>query len=240
MLDYIKQQMQQGVSQEQIKNSLIATGWQQQDIDEGLNSLATQGTPSPSVAAPVAPTPTNSTWKIVLGVVIGVAILGGGAYLASQTVFKPKKTTETSTNTTTAQTTQQPAAVATETPTQSQNPEMVFADKLSSCTPNKTSFTHPLTGETLEKEVLGIADGKCGYVEQMPNNGKMECKYTESERSVAAQYYKDVASAETAESSVSGTLGSSETKATYTIDGKTVDNPLQEFMNSGVCTITGY
>ena len=111
---------------------------------------------------------------------------------------------------------------------------------MSSCTKYKTTFKHPLTGETLEKEVLGIISGKCDYFEQMPNGGKMECKYSESERMAAAQYYKDVATAESAGTSVNANLGSGEQKTTYTINGKVVDNPLQEFMNSGVCVITGY
>lgn len=245
MLDYIKQQMQQGASQEQIKNSLMANGWQQQDVEEGFNNIVAQSTPSSFSAIPVAAS--SGTWKIIAGIVIGVAILGGSAYLASQTVFKSKETpkisnevsnqpsVETSTNTTTPQPSQQPA-----TQTKPQSPEIVFADKLSSCTPYKISFKHPFTGDMLEKEILGIVNGKCDYVEQMPNNGKMECKYTENERKAAGQYYKDVASAESVGTSVNANLGSGETKTTYTIDGKVVDNPLHEFMNSGVCVITGY
>jgi hypothetical protein len=39
LLDYIKQQLQQGVTQEQIKSALMANGWQAQDIDEGFNAI---------------------------------------------------------------------------------------------------------------------------------------------------------------------------------------------------------
>jgi hypothetical protein len=102
------------------------------------------------------------------------------------------------------------------------------------------TFKHPLTGEILEKEILGIIDGKCNYVEQMPNGGKMECKYSESERAVVAQYYKDVANAESVGTSFSLDSGSGEQKAKYTINGKVVDNPLQEAMTSGACVISGY
>ena len=89
MLDYIKQQIQQGVSQEQIKNSLMANGWQQQDIEEGFNNIVAQGAPSSFSAVPVAASSGNR--KIIAGIVIGVAVLGGGAYLASQTIFKSKE-----------------------------------------------------------------------------------------------------------------------------------------------------
>ena len=94
-----------------------------------------------------------------------------------------------------------------------------FPDMLSSCTKYKCQFIHPLTGETMDREILGIIDGKCNYVEQMPNEGKMECKYTESVRKAAAQYYKDI---EEAESS-------------------TVENPMQEAIDTGICIIiSGY
>ena len=39
ILDYIKQQVQQGISREQIKNSLINNGWQASDIEESFNTV---------------------------------------------------------------------------------------------------------------------------------------------------------------------------------------------------------
>ncbi len=115
-----------------------------------------------------------------------------------------------------------------------------FPDKLSSCTKYKCQFVHPFTGETMQKEITGIVGGKCNYVEQMPNNGKLECNYTTSQRTAAAQYYKDVAAAESTGTSMNLNLGSGEQKTTYTIDGKEVENPLQTFTTDGTCVISGY
>lgn len=115
-----------------------------------------------------------------------------------------------------------------------------FPEKLYSCTKYKCQFIHPMTGETMEREILGIIDGKCNYVEQMPNNGLMECKYTESMRKAAAKYYKDVAAAESSGTSVKADLGSGEVETKYTIDGKEVANPLQEAISNGQCIISGY
>src|SRR3989344_764110 len=242
MLDYIKQQMQQGVSREQIKSSLMTNGWQAQNIEEGFNNINTPNMSGAYSAVPVATS--SSGWKIIVGIVIGVAVLGGGAYLASQTIFKSEETPKISNEVldqppTETATPQQPSEQSTPQ-TQPQNSEIVFADKLSSCTKYKITFKHPLTGNMLEKEILGVIGGKCNYVEQMPNGGKMERKYSESERVVVAQYYKDVASAESVGTSFSADLGSGEQKATYTINGKVVDNPLQEAMTSGACVISGY
>jgi len=243
LLDYIKQQTQQGANNEQIKQSLLANGWQNVDIEEAFNSInyPAQGQPISNFSnkAPV------QIWKIIVASLIGVVVIGGGIYFASQTFFKSKEVSKVSNEVANQSPINKPIETVkpSEQPvkeTQPQNPEVVFADKLSSCTKYKTTFKHPLTGETLEKEVLGIVSGKCDYVEQMPNGGKMECKYSESERMAAAQYYKDVATAESAEISVNVNLGSGEQKTTYTINGNVVDNPLQEAMNTGVCVISGY
>lgn len=115
-----------------------------------------------------------------------------------------------------------------------------FPDKLSTCTKYKCQFVHPLTRGTMQKEITGIIGGKCNYIEEMPNNGKMECNYTQSQRTVAAQYYKDVAAAETTGTNLHVDLGSGEQKTTYTIDGKEVENPLNTFLNDGTCIISGY
>src|SRR3989344_708502 len=246
MLDYIKQQMQQGVSREQIKSSLMTNGWQAQNIEEGFNNINTPNMSGAYSAVPVATS--SSGWKIIVGIVIGVAILGGSAYLASQTIFKSEEAPRISNEVVNQPPIETPSETVTpqqpsEQPTpqtQPQNPEIVFADKLSSCTKYKATFKHPFTGDMLEKEILGVIGGKCNYVEQMPNGGKMECKYSESERVTVAQYYKDVASAESVGTSFSADLGSGEQKATYTINGKVVDNPLQEAMTSGACVISGY
>ena len=112
-----------------------------------------------------------------------------------------------------------------------------FPDKLSTCSVYKCKFTHPFTGESMQKEILGIVGGKCKYVEQMPAGGKMECNYVESSRKEVAKYYKNVAKAETTGTSLS--LGEEE-KITYTINGKKVDNPLQELINDKTCVTSGY
>jgi len=115
-----------------------------------------------------------------------------------------------------------------------------FPNMLNSCTKYKCQFIHPFTGEAMEREVLGIIDGKCNYVEQMPNGGQMECKYTESFRKVIAQYYKDTLTAESIGFDINIDLGSGEQETKYTIDGKEVANPLQEATDTGICIISGY
>lgn len=88
-----------------------------------------------------------------------------------------------------------------------------LAEKLNSCTPYQSQFEHPFTGDMMERKILGMVNGKCSYVESMPNNGKMECNYTDDRRVIVAQYYKDMSSA---------------------------TNPLQTSLDDGSCVISGY
>ncbi len=116
----------------------------------------------------------------------------------------------------------------------------VFPDKLDACEPFICNFEHPFTSELMKKEIIGLKDGKCQYTEEMPNNGRMDCEYTESLRKAIAQYYKDLANSESSGTSVKFDSGSADVETIYTIDGKEVKNPLQEAINNGQCIISGY
>lgn len=102
---------------------------------------------------------------------------------------------------------------------------------LDQCETYSETFTHPMTGEELKKEVVGLhAEGYCEYIEEMPNGGLMQCKYSEETRIVMASYYKDI--------DRFSSFGS--VKITYKLDGKTVENPLDEVMKNGDCKVSGY
>jgi hypothetical protein len=116
----------------------------------------------------------------------------------------------------------------------------LFSNNLASCKAYKTNFVHPFTGETMNKEIFGIVDGKCKYIEQMPNGGQMECKYTESERVAIAKYYLDIAKESSTKIKISFGLTQGSVKSTYTVNGKEVSNPLQEALNNGACMVSGH
>ena len=109
-----------------------------------------------------------------------------------------------------------------------------FPEKLDACEAFSCEFEHPFTGDKLKKEILGLVDDKCKYTEQMPNSGKLDCQYSESLRKAVAQYTRDVTAAEDVGTSVRGD------ERTYTIDGKQVENQLEEAMSSGACVVSGY
>ena len=243
LLDYIAHQMQLGTNTQQIQQSLIAHGWPIAQIDEALNSIQYIAQNQP--ASPISHKTPISVGIIITASLILVAIGGSGIYFYNQTFSQSSVAPEVSRKISNPLPAEKPTETLppSEPPTPqapSQNPELLFADKLSSCEVYKTTFKHLFTGETLEKEILGLIDGKCNYVEEMPNGGKMECKYTESQRIAVAQYYKEATNAESVGTSISASLGSDQTQTTYTIDDKVVENPLAEAMNSGVCIISGY
>ncbi|MDG2376428.1 MAG: hypothetical protein P8M18_08765, partial [Woeseiaceae bacterium] len=100
-----------------------------------------------------------------------------------------------------------------------------FPDHLELCTPYKCQFSHPFTGETMVKAVVGEEAGICIYAEEMPNDGQMNCRYNPELRTAISQFYRDVAAAKTTDADVQVT--EDRIRATYTIDGKEVENPLQ-------------
>lgn len=116
--------------------------------------------------------------------------------------------------------------------------QLLFAEALNSCTEYQDTFLHLLTLEDLEREISGMTDGKCHYHEEMPNDGEMNCEYTEEAMETVAQYYKDLAEADTYSTSISIDLGA--ITSTYTINGEEVENPLQEATDNGMCVISGY
>jgi hypothetical protein len=68
LLDYIKQQLGQNVSKEQIKSSLMSGGWLVSDVEEGFNAIAPQPAPiprAPSIISNIQPIqPIQSTQPI--------------------------------------------------------------------------------------------------------------------------------------------------------------------------------
>ncbi len=63
LLEYIKIQQRQGASEEQIKNSLVANGWQQSDIAQAMTMLYSNQTPVPQPPLSTTPETTVSSEK---------------------------------------------------------------------------------------------------------------------------------------------------------------------------------
>lgn len=105
LLDYIKQRLQQGVAKEEIKNALLAQGWQEEDIDEAFYSASSSPSQPQQPSAPSQQTISSlpgavailgqawSIYKQRLGTFLGVmiipmlimtallAVLAGGGFL---------------------------------------------------------------------------------------------------------------------------------------------------------------
>lgn len=63
LLDYIRQQTQQGINGEQIEQSLLASGWQSSDIETALNELQTPTQPK------------KKKWKKIVLITISVIVI---------------------------------------------------------------------------------------------------------------------------------------------------------------------
>lgn len=114
-----------------------------------------------------------------------------------------------------------------------------YGDMLFSCTPHRCRFSNPLTNEYLVRSIIGLTEGRCVTLDEMPNRGKMECSFTDAMRAAASQYFKDIETAGSIGMLAAITSGG-RTGVNYTIDGKQVENPMQEALSQGQCIMSGY
>jgi len=244
MIYWIKSQEARGYSPQQIYNSLIQQGYNPNEVNDAIR-IASQPSLSANQYTEAIKKPISLIPFIIIGIVV-IALIGGGVlYLTTHNNKETSKPNNNSLNkavlkNTTAPLILPPAPIPELTEVKLDINCDAFPDKLDSCTKYKCQFIHPFTGQPMVKEIFGLINGKCDYFEQMPNNGSMECNYTESMRKAAAQYYRDVAGAKSAGMEAHVDFGSNKTETKYTIDGKEVSNPLQEAMTDGQCVISGY
>ncbi|MCK5416514.1 hypothetical protein KAI92_03745 [Candidatus Parcubacteria bacterium] len=232
IVDWIKQQDSQNYTSQQLYNSLVQQGYNPNEVNKAIK-IASQSPPPINQSIEPTKTSINILPIIIIGVVVIGLISGGIFFFFSQ---NNKISSDTKTNSqnilTNKKTDQASKTELSECDT--------FPDKLESCEPFSCKFKHPFTNEIMEKKIIGLVNGKCQYTEEMPNNGKMGCNYSESLRIAVAQYYRDLVVAESAGTNIKANLGNGNVKTTYTINGKRVDNPLQEAMINGQCIISGY
>lgn len=72
ILDYIKQQLQQGISKETISSNLLSQGWQQQDVNEAFSQATGQNTAMPRNDNNFGVGDTTKNGKATTGLVLGI------------------------------------------------------------------------------------------------------------------------------------------------------------------------
>jgi hypothetical protein len=93
LIDYIKQSAQQGVSEEQIRQSLLDSGWNKEQIDEGFHSIGKQITTS------IFNTVNGLLTKIfiIVFVLIILLIIVGGYFFTKQSKLETNNNVNTNT-----------------------------------------------------------------------------------------------------------------------------------------------
>jgi hypothetical protein len=117
-----------------------------------------------------------------------------------------------------------------------------YAAKLDSCSPYTCTFTHPITGATLERKIVGLTGATCTTIEAVPGNHTMQCEFPADVRKAVARFFRETQAAEAGGKTIAGratTDGSGNVRSTTTIAGKPVANPLQEALERGMCKVGG-
>ncbi len=113
----------------------------------------------------------------------------------------------------------------------------VLADHIRECSEIMQEFIHPWTGNKLMRAITGMENGTCHYIVQLPQGGKMECRFPPNRLDDIAYYFENSTRFEKAQIKISTTLvdGKEVTKTRYFIDGEEVINPMQESLDNGEC-----
>lgn len=139
LLDYIKQQLQQGVSNEDINKSLLANNWQNTDIEEAFNSITALNQQNQSSNGPQSP---KSKVLFIMIAIIGVLVIGGAVAGYFVLVKDPQPTQE------------QTVIETTEKSNVSMNGWIKYSDPQ-----NRFSFYYPsYFGISSEEEDIGLED----------------------------------------------------------------------------------
>jgi hypothetical protein len=210
----------------------------QPSVQPQMNTPAPMQDPNQSILNPESTVKNSKSPKkaifIILLLLVLVALgIGGYFYISNQNANLAELENEITTPLTTPMPTVTPEVV-------SEVAECAeFAQMLETCTPYTCQFTHPLTGTLLTREIVGIEDGTCVYNEQMPENQVLSCNYSLEVRVAVANYYRDIMSTETVgeDTETSGFGSELGAPKSYTIDGVEVNDPNQEALDRGECSV---
>jgi len=123
---------------------------------------------------------------------------------------------------------------------------VALADHLERCRPYRQTFRHPLTGDRLKREVVGLQGDRCRYIEELPGGGRMVCRYPEKMRQEVARFYRRLAEnpPETVSIRIHETGSIQDARISRTVEKRVVadgadisQNPLQRALDQGICLI---
>ncbi|MCK4635517.1 MAG: hypothetical protein KAT32_01520 [Candidatus Moranbacteria bacterium] len=105
-----------------------------------------------------------------------------------------------------------------------------FIESLLKCSPNKESFKHPFSGETLNRKVVGLENDKCVYEEQMPGSMTLRCKYSKESLKNVVEYHKRLTDSSSIKTK-SVTNGDGDMVTVTVVDGVELDFSMNDILN---------
>lgn len=112
--------------------------------------------------------------------------------------------------------------------------DLAFISSIKTCTSYSGTYKDPFTGTMTPRKIYGIQNNSCLYKEGSASGGMvMECHFPVSMLSAVSSYYNAVSKSNSTSTDVTINGSSSSTK--YTIDGRSVENPLQYAIDKGYC-----
>jgi hypothetical protein len=202
IIQWIKDSLNKGYSKEQVELSLIQNNFTKEQILEAFEQI------TPKEKKQIKRNPVIETFAIV----ILIAMIVGGMIFFS-------KGNE----------------IYLQEEVQIQSIQLKncfdFAQNIKSCSLYTCEFHHPISMEILTREIKGIENDKCIYVEKMPNNLEFKCNFSLSEMNSISNYFetKNILFTQVV-------INNEEIK--YILNGEESLIPFQEAINNKNCIIT--
>ena len=89
----------------------------------------------------------------------------------------------------------------------------LLPEKFITCEAYTCEFVHPMTAQKMSRTIEGIEEGKCHFVETMPNDQRLDCQFPAELQITMAQYYQKI------------------------IGGQETEDVLQTAMDNGQCFV---
>lgn len=105
--------------------------------------------------------------------------------------------------------------VVEEEDSQSNIPCKLLPEKFLTCAAYTCDFIHPMKADIMTRSITGMVDGKCEFIETMPNDERLECHVDADMQVTLSQYYQQI------------------------LEGKETENIIEQAMEKKQCVLLG-
>ncbi|MGM5484526.1 MAG: hypothetical protein ACQEP1_01490 [Nanobdellota archaeon] len=213
LVEWFREAQSRGFSSRQCYEHLVKQGHDPKDVEKAMKAASEEPEKGDS---------RRSTILITTGIIILLLIGGAMAFMTQS----DDKQSEDETTGEEKGPEKDPAEQDNLTEKDKASPGCeALPEKIQNCEPYSCKAEHPLTAGKIGREIIGQEGEDCHFIQIIPGQGEMDCNLSPGMKDAFAEYFRD-----TLDPSVNQDMRN------YTIDGKEVNNLIQEAMREDECS----